>query len=169
MKNVSKKIDLKHKQTNGVVELLAVIKSMEQAIEFKIDNLIIKSDSKYVTDAANKWIKNRVNNGWKLKDGNDVKHKRLWEHFLKIRKNINYQLVFVRRDTEEGNKEADKLANSALDSKINADNDEHKIKDTAAPKDYCPKCKHEVKTSGVWCIKCKIGGILDVTELIVKK
>ena len=75
--------------------------------------------------------------------------------FLKIRKNINYQLIFVRRATEEGNREADKLANSALDSKINADNDEHKIKDTAAPEDYCPKCKHEVKPSGVWCIKCK--------------
>ena len=155
LKNVSEKIDLKHKQTNGVAELLAVIKSIEQAIEFKIDNLIIKSDNKYVTDAANEWIKNWVNNGWKLKDGNDVKHKHLWEHFLKMRKNINYQLVFVRRDTEEGNKEADKLANSALDSKINADNDEHKIKDTVAPEDYCPKCKHEVKTSGVWCIKCK--------------
>ena len=110
MKNVSEKIDLKHKQTNGVAELLAVTKSIEQAIEFKIDNLIIKSDSKYVTDAANEWIKNWVNNGWKLKDGNDVKHKHLWEHFLKIRKNINYQLVFVRRDTEEGNREADKLA-----------------------------------------------------------
>ena len=66
-----------------------------------------------------------------------------------------FLFFFVRRDTEEGNREADKLANSALDSKINADNDEHKIKDTAAPEDYCPKCKHEVKTSGVWCIKCK--------------
>ena len=58
LKNISEKIDLKHKQMNGVAELLAVTKSIEQAIEFKIDNLIIKSDSKYVTDAANEWIKN---------------------------------------------------------------------------------------------------------------
>ena len=46
--------------------------------------------------------------------------------------------VFVRRDTEEGNKEADKLANSALDSKINADNDEHKIKVQLHPKITAP-------------------------------
>ena len=23
-----------------------------------------------------------------------------------------------------------------------------------SPEEYCPKCKNQVKTSGVWCVKC---------------
>ena len=51
----------------------------------------------------------------KLKDGSDVKPNYLWEQFLEIKKHLNLKLNFAGRNSEEGNVESDKLANSALD------------------------------------------------------
>ena len=67
MNNVSEKVSLEHMQTNGVVEIAAVIRSIQQALELKIKNLQVKSDSKYVVDGANIWIKNWIKKWLEIK------------------------------------------------------------------------------------------------------
>ena len=73
------------------------------------------------------------------------------EQFPEIKRHLNLKLNFVGRNSEEGNVESDELANSALDPEV--DQTANKGKEDISPEECCPKCKNQVKTSGVWCVK----------------
>ena len=77
--------------TNNRMELLAVIVGLEEIKNSKYE-IIIYSDSKYVVDAVNKnWVFNWEKNNYKKKKNPD-----LWKRFLKIYRQYNVQLKWVK-------------------------------------------------------------------------
>jgi len=77
--------------TNNRMELLAVIVGLEEIKESQ-HQIIIYSDSKYVVDAVNKnWVFNWEKNNYKKKKNPD-----LWKRFLKIYRQYNVKLEWVK-------------------------------------------------------------------------
>ncbi len=101
--------------TNNRMELLAVIVGLEALKEAA--NVLVVSDSKYVTDAFNKdWISNWKASGWKTASHKPVKNPDLWMRLLKAMKNHNVTFKWVKgHDGHEENERCDKLATEAAD------------------------------------------------------
>lgn len=80
------------KTTNNKMELMAVIQALEALKEpCEID---LCSDSRYVLDGLNKWIRGWKKNGWMTADKKPVKNQELWmrldEQASKHRINFNW-------------------------------------------------------------------------------
>lgn len=109
--------------TNNRMELLAVLKALEEIerIELKRkkhNSYIIYCDSAYVVNSiVNKWVDAWIENGWKTKKKESVKNKDLWLRILTKRnffdKNkINVQFKKVKGHSGDVfNELADKIAN----------------------------------------------------------
>ena len=67
--------------TNNQMELTAVIESLKYFKELK--QLLIFTDSKYVINGIETWIKNWKKNGWITANKKTVKNKNLWENLDK--------------------------------------------------------------------------------------
>ena len=63
--------------TNNQMELTAAIKALQHIKEPR--KIIIITDSKYVMNGIESWIKNWKKNGWKTAAKKPVKNKELWE------------------------------------------------------------------------------------------
>ena len=63
--------------TNNQMELIAVIKALEYLKEST--EILILTDSKYVMNGMESWIKNWKQNGWKNASKKPVKNRDLWE------------------------------------------------------------------------------------------
>lgn len=102
--------------TNNVMELKAVIAGLSALKKDGVD-VIIRSDSKYVTDAFNKgWITNWEKNGWKTAGKKPVAHKDLWEKLIALVSKHN--VTFEHVDGHKGdflNERADALARCAIE------------------------------------------------------
>jgi len=61
--------------TNNRMELTAV----DEAIRSNPGSLVVVTDSTYVKNGLEKWSKAWVRNGWRTKDGKEVKNRDLWE------------------------------------------------------------------------------------------
>ena len=99
--------------TNNRMELLAVIRACEM---IKSKDLEIHTDSKYVKDGIESWIKNWKKNGWKTATKKPVKNQDLWmalDAAVAV-KNIKWQWV-RGHDGNEMNERADTLARSAAE------------------------------------------------------
>ncbi len=99
--------------TNNRMELLAVIKGLEQ-LKGEGHNVTIYSDSKYVVDAIKKgWVFNWVKQGFKGKKNSD-----LWKRFLKIYPKHNVKMVWVKGHAgNKYNEVCDQLAVKAANDK----------------------------------------------------
>lgn len=101
--------------TNNRMELMGAIVGLE-ALTKPCDILLI-SDSKYVTDAFNQnWIKGWLKNNWKNSQKKPVKNVDLWKRLLKAME--PHQVVFQWIKGHAGHKEnerCDMLATSAAD------------------------------------------------------
>jgi ribonuclease HI len=62
--------------TNNRMEMTAVIKALEYAVG---RDIYIYTDSKYVYDGINSWIKKWKKNNWKTSLGKDVLNEDLWK------------------------------------------------------------------------------------------
>lgn len=104
-----------HRTTNNRMELLAVIVGLEALKEAA--NVLVISDSKYVTDTFNKdWIYNWKKNGWRTANNKPVKNMDLWHRLLKAMKEHNVTFKWVRgHDGDLMNERCDKLATEAAD------------------------------------------------------
>ena len=95
--------------TNNQMELLATINALKYIENNSKINLY--TDSKYVKDGIEKWIKNWKLNGWKTKSKNQVKNKDLW---IQLDKEINkHKINWLWVKGHSGNKfneKADLLA-----------------------------------------------------------
>ncbi len=79
------------KTTNNRMELLAVIVGLE-TIKAKNQQVLVISDSKYVVDSVEKgWVF-----GWVKKGFKDKKNPDLWMRFLKVYKNHQVKLRWVK-------------------------------------------------------------------------
>ncbi len=92
--------------TNNRMELLAVIVGLE-AMKKSGNNVTIYSDSKYVVDSINKkWIY-----GWVKKDFAGKKNPDLWKRYIKIAKNQNIKIIWIKGHANiKENEVCDKLA-----------------------------------------------------------
>lgn len=94
--------------TNNKMELTATIKALETLNKYK--NIIIYTDSTYVKNGISSWIKNWKRNGWKTKNGKDVKNKELWEKLESLSSIKNIEWKWVKGHSGNiGNDIADKL------------------------------------------------------------
>ena len=102
--------------TNNRMELIAVIKALE-AIKTPDVVITLFTDSKYVLNGINQWIKVwRVRN-WLTSNKKAVKNIDLWQRvdYLNNQYNINWQWV-KGHSGNKGNTMADALANQAIDN-----------------------------------------------------
>jgi len=98
--------------TNNIMELTAVIKGLEKILDIGLNEVVVYTDSKYVSQGISVWISKWVNNNWRKSDGTSVKNKELWEKLYKINcefKNIQWEWVKAHNGIK-WNEEVDKMA-----------------------------------------------------------
>ena len=101
--------------TNNKMELTAAIKALEYFEDKK--DLIINTDSKYVKDGIESWIKNWKKNGWKTSAKKEVKNKELWIRLddLISKHNVVWKWVKGHAGNKYNNK-ADSLARNFIEN-----------------------------------------------------
>jgi len=103
--------------TNNRMELMAAIASLE-ALTRECDVKLI-TDSKYVMQGMNEWIKNWKKNNWKTAAKKPVKNVDLWQRLDTATQKHNIKWEWVKGHTgHPGNERADELANEAIDEML---------------------------------------------------
>ena len=101
--------------TNNQMELMAAIQGLKALSEKCIVNLT--TDSKYVMDGINSWIKNWKMNSWKNSQKQNVKNKDLWIQLDKLNEQHDVRWHWVKGHSGHPQNElADQLANKGIDS-----------------------------------------------------
>jgi ribonuclease HI len=95
--------------TNNQMELMGVIEGLKALKEpCKVN---IYSDSKYVVQAINEWIKGWEKNGWKTASKKPVKNYELWQEYLKVSATHEVKANWVKgHNGHPQNEECDRLA-----------------------------------------------------------
>jgi len=101
--------------TNNRMELMAAIKALEAIKSSSID-IDLFTDSKYVMNGINDWIKGWKAKSWKTAAKKPVKNVDLWQRLdvLNIQHNVHWHWV-KGHSGDKGNDIADELANQAMD------------------------------------------------------
>lgn len=76
--------------TNNRMELKAMIEALKH-IKKPSQNIVVYTDSKYVADGINKWLKN-----WIAKDFDGVKNSDLWKELYNLLKLHNIQVHWIK-------------------------------------------------------------------------
>ena len=98
--------------TNNRMELIAVIKALQPLQSQKIN---IFTDSKYVKDGIESWIKNWKKNGWTTAAKQPVKNKDLWMELDDLVKDKNIDWQWVKgHSTNKYNNLVDEEARKAI-------------------------------------------------------
>jgi ribonuclease HI len=115
--NNDKKLNGNEKNTtNNRMELTAAIKALE-AIKSKNIDIDLYTDSKYVMNGINEWIKGWKVKGWKTSAKKPVKNVDLWQQLDTLNATHTVHWHWVKGHSgNEGNEMADKLANQAMDN-----------------------------------------------------
>lgn len=100
--------------TNNRMELTAVIRALSAAK--KHTEIEIHTDSQYVKNGMQTWIKNWKKNGWKTADKKPVKNQELWQELDELAQKIEIHWVWVRgHNGHEMNERVDVLARNAAE------------------------------------------------------
>ena len=95
--------------TNNQMELTAAIESLKFFKESK--KILIFTDSKYVMNGIESWIKNWKKNGWKTANKKPVKNRDLWENLDKEIERHSIEWEWVKGHAgNKNNEKADFLA-----------------------------------------------------------
>ncbi len=95
--------------TNNRMELMAVISALTAAR--KHPEVEIHTDSQYVKNGMQTWIKNWKARGWKTADKKPVKNQDLWMKLDELASTVKIHWIWVRgHDGEEFNERCDELA-----------------------------------------------------------
>lgn len=95
--------------TNNRMELMAVIRALTAAHRHK--SVEIHTDSQYVKNGMQTWMKNWKKNNWRTADKKPVKNQDLWQKLDELSQNIDIHWVWVRgHNGEEFNERCDELA-----------------------------------------------------------
>ena len=101
--------------TNNRMELTAVIKALSAAK--KHDALEIHTDSQYVKNGMEKWVRQWKNNNWKNAEKKPVKNKELWQQLDELAQTKKIKWVWVKGHAgQEMNERCDELARTAAES-----------------------------------------------------
>ena len=101
--------------TNNKMELTAAIEALKHFQ--KRENITLITDSKYVKDGIQTWIKNWKKNNWKTSTKQLVKNRELWERLDNLCEKKNISWCWVKaHNTSEFNNQVDELARKAAES-----------------------------------------------------
>jgi ribonuclease HI len=100
------------RETNNTMELTAVIRGLERIRELGMTDVIVYTDSKYVSQGISVWIAQWIRKNWKKSDGKPVKNKELWVKLYEICLKIDHiQWEWVKAHSgNKWNEEVDSLA-----------------------------------------------------------
>ena len=99
--------------TNNKMELTAVIEGLMNIPES--NNVVIYTDSTYVKNGIQSWIKNWKRNGWKTRHQTPVKNQKYWRALDDLTQKYNIEWVWVKgHSNNKGNERADTLCNIAM-------------------------------------------------------
>ena len=95
--------------TNNRMELMAVIRALTAAHRHKV--VEIHTDSQYVKNGMQTWMKNWKKNNWRTADRKPVKNQDLWQQLDELAQHSDIHWVWVRgHNGEEFNERCDELA-----------------------------------------------------------
>lgn len=101
--------------TNNRMEMLAAIKALESFGETTSFKLIVYTDSQYLKNGINSWIKGWKKNGWRTADRKPVKNQDLWVMLDALQTKLIPHWEWVRGHSNVfGNERADALARNAI-------------------------------------------------------
>ncbi len=99
----------KKKTTNNEMELKAVLEAL-RALKEPVE-VVIYTDSKYVANGLNEWIKNWAKNGWKNAKRKNIEHKDMWQEIYKLMKIHRIKAIWIKAHTNHRENElCDKIA-----------------------------------------------------------
>lgn len=100
--------------TNNRMELTAVIKALSAAK--KHDEIEIHTDSQYVKNGMEKWVRQWKNNNWKNAEKKPVKNKELWQQLDELAQQKSIKWVWVKGHAgQEMNERCDELARNTAE------------------------------------------------------
>ncbi|MBP5485794.1 MAG: ribonuclease HI [Alphaproteobacteria bacterium] len=100
--------------TNNRMELTAVIRAISAARRH--NEIEIHTDSQYVKNGTQTWIKNWKKNNWRTADKKPVKNQDLWQQLDELVSAVKVHWVWVRgHNGEELNERCDELARAAAE------------------------------------------------------
>ena len=103
-----------HDTTNNRMELTAAIEGL-RALKRSSD-VVLYTDSRYVMDGITSWLANWKARGWKTAAKKPVKNQDLWQALDAESARHNIRWVWVKGHSgDDGNEEADRLANLGID------------------------------------------------------
>lgn len=113
-KNTAERSGGEKDTTNNKMELTAVIRALSAAR--KHAEVEIHTDSQYVKNGMQAWIKNWKKNGWKTADKKPVKNQELWQELDELAQKIKIHWHWVRGHSgHEMNERVDELARTAAE------------------------------------------------------
>ena len=108
-KNIAERSGGDKNTTNNRMELMAVISALSAAK--KHDTVEIHTDSQYVKNGMQTWLKNWKSRGWRTADKKPVKNQDLWMQLDELANKTKIHWVWVRgHNGEEFNERCDELA-----------------------------------------------------------
>ena len=114
-KNIAERNGGEKNTTNNRMELSAVIAALNATK--KHDSVEIHTDSQYVKNGMESWLKNWKAKNWRTADKKPVKNQDLWQKLDELASNIKIHWVWVRgHDGEEFNERCDELARTFAES-----------------------------------------------------
>lgn len=114
----------KKETTNNHMELMAIVRGLKHVIKdpnLKGGEIIVKSDSAYCINSINNYYVNCwMKNGWKTKDGCEVKNLELWKELMDLKENNKkkWKIKFEKVPGHSGvyfNEVVDKMAKEAIE------------------------------------------------------
>ena len=113
--NIAERSGSEKDTTNNRMELTAVLRAILAASKHK--EIEIHTDSQYVKNGMESWLKNWKRNNWRTADKKPVKNQDLWEQLDAAAQNVKIHWVWVRgHNGEEMNERVDTLARTAAES-----------------------------------------------------
>ncbi|XP_076035203.1 ribonuclease H1-like [Oratosquilla oratoria] len=107
--NVSEPV--RGRATNNTAEIQAATYALELAHATGFDKVVINTDSQFVINCVEKWMKSWKKNGWKKKDGTQVINKEDLKDLDKASSGLEVKWVYVQGHMGNiGNEAADRLA-----------------------------------------------------------
>ena len=112
--NVAERCGGERDTTNNRMELMAVIRAITAA--HRHNSVEIHTDSQYVKNGMQTWMKNWKKNNWRTADKKPVKNQDLWQRLDELVSAVKIHWVWVRgHNGEELNERCDELARGAAE------------------------------------------------------
>jgi ribonuclease HI len=103
--------------TNNKMELMAAIQALETLRE--PCEVALYTDSKYVRQGINEWLRQWHKNNWRTADKKAVKNQDLWQRLDAARQRHQVEWHWVKGHSgDPGNELADRLANEAIEEML---------------------------------------------------